>query len=50
MINDVLPLSLRPYVPPSKRRPLSNSNSFDQNFMKLSHIVEYHDVFFKFDN
>ena len=25
------------------------SNSFDQNFMKLGHIVKYHDVFF-FDN
>ena len=30
--------------------PLSNLNSFDQNFMKLCHIVKYHDVFFKFDN
>ena len=29
---------------------LSNSNSFDQNSMKLCHIVQYHDVFFKFDN
>ena len=25
-------------------------NSFDQNFMKLGHIVKYHNVFFKFDN
>ena len=33
-----------------KRCPLSNSNIFDQNFMKLAHIVKYHDVFFKFDN
>ena len=30
--------------------PLSKSNSFDQNFMKLCHIFQYHDVFFKFDN
>ena len=37
---------LRTYV----RRPLSKSNTFDQNFMKLGHIVYYHDVFFKFDN
>ena len=29
---------------------LSNSNIFYQNFMKLGHIVKYHDVFFKFDN
>ena len=28
---------------------LSKSNRFDQNFMKLGHIVKYH-VFFKFDN
>ena len=34
-----------------KQSPLSNkSNKFDQNFMKLSHIVWYHDVFFQFDN
>ena len=33
-----------------KRCPLSKSNSFDQNFMKLCHIVKYHDVFFKVDN
>ena len=33
-----------------KRRPLSNSNIFDQNFMKLGHIVKYHGTFFKFDN
>ena len=30
--------------------PLSKSNIFYQNFMKLGHIVEYHGVFFKFDN
>ena len=30
--------------------PHSKSNIFDQNFMKLCHIVEYHDVFIKFDN
>ena len=34
----------------SDRRPLSNSNIFYQNFMKLGHIVKYHNVFFKFDN
>ena len=38
------------YVRTSKRRPLSNSNTFNQNFMKLGHIVKYHDVFFKFNN
>ena len=35
---------------PFKRCPLSKPNSFDQNFMKLCHIVCYHDVFFNFDN
>ena len=29
---------------------LSKSSTFDQNFMKLGHIVQYHGVFFKFDN
>ena len=29
---------------------LSKSNTFGQNFMKLGHIVQYLDVFFKFDN
>ena len=33
-----------------KRRPLSHSNIFYQNFMKLNHIAKYHNVFFKFDN
>ena len=33
-----------------KRCPLSKSNIFYQNFMKLGHIVKVHDVFFKFDN
>ena len=33
-----------------KRCRLSKSNSFDQNFMKLGHIVKNDDVFFKFDN
>ena len=33
-----------------KRCLLSKSNIFEQNFMKLYHIVKYHDVFFKFDN
>ena len=32
-----------------KRRPLSNSNTSDQNFMKLGHIIKYHNVF-KFQN
>ena len=32
------------------RCPLSTSSSFDQNLMKLGHIVKYNDVFFKFDN
>ena len=32
-----------------QRCPLSKSNTFDQNFMKLGHIVKYQDVF-KFDN
>ena len=30
--------------------PLSKSNTFDQNFIKLGHIVKYHNVYFKFDN
>ena len=34
----------------SWRLPLSILNIFNQNFMKLGHIVKYHDVFFKFDN
>ena len=29
---------------------LSKSNSFDQNSMKVCHIVKYHDVVFKFNN
>ena len=33
-----------------KQCPLSKLNTFDQNFMKLDHIVKYHDVFFKFNN
>ena len=33
-----------------KRYPLSKLNIFCQNYMKLGHIVKYHDVFFKFDN
>ena len=40
-------LSVRMYVCPAMS---SKSNTFDQNFMKLGHIVKYHDVFFKFDN
>ena len=42
--------SIRMYLRLSQRRPLSKSNTFDQNFMKLGHIVKYHDVLFKFDN
>ena len=42
--------SVRPYVRTYvQRRPLSKSNTFDQNFMKLGHIVLYHDVFLEFD-
>ena len=33
-----------------KRCSLSKSNTFNQNFMKLGHIVQYQDVLFKFDN
>ena len=33
-----------------KRCPLSKSNAFDKNLLKLGHIVKNHDVFFKFDN
>ena len=29
---------------------LSKKNSFDLNFIKLGHIVKYHNVFFKFHN
>ena len=32
-------LSLSTYVRLSRRRPLSKSNTFDHNFMKLGHIV-----------
>ena len=31
--------TLRTNVRTSRRRPLSKSNTFDQNFMKLGHIV-----------
>ena len=38
----VLPLSVHPYICPyvrySQRRPLSKSNSFDQNFMNIGQI------------
>ena len=37
-------------IHPFRIRPLSKSNTFDQNFMKLAHIVRYYNVFFKFDN
>ena len=39
---------LWPFVYENSQRPLSNSNIFYQIFMKLGHIVKYHDVFFKF--
>ena len=43
--------SVRTYLPMSVQRcPLSKSNTYDQNFMKLGHIHKYHDVFFKFNN
>ena len=41
---------LWPFVYENSRRPLSNLNIFYQIFMKLGHIVKYHDIFFKFDN
>ena len=41
---------VRNYVRLSRQCPLSNSNIFYQNFMKLGHIVKYYDVLFKFDN
>ena len=41
----VLPLSIRWSVCHTQRHRLSKSkNSFDQNFMKLGHIVKYHNV------
>ena len=43
-------LYVRMYVCLSRRRSLSKSNTFDPNFMKLGHLVKYHNVFFKFDN
>ena len=47
----MLPLSiLNKYIRLSRQRPLSKSNTFDPNVMKLGHIVKYHNVFFKFDN
>ena len=33
-----------------QRHLLTKSNSFDQNFMKLLHIIKYHNVLFKFYN
>ena len=42
--------SVRPSIRTTHQRcPLSKSNSSDQNFMKLDHIVKYHNVF-KIDN
>ena len=35
---------------PFETTSLSKSNSFDQNFMKLGHIVKYYNVFSKFHN
>ena len=42
--------SVLTYVRLSKDVPSLSQNTFDKNFMKLGHIVKYHDVFFKFDN
>ena len=39
-------LYIRTYVCPND----NTLNTFDQTFMKLGHIIEYHNVFFKFDN
>ena len=44
------PLSVRTFERHAQQRPLSKSSSFDQNFMKLGHIVWYPIVFFKPDN
>ena len=41
---------LLPFVYENSWRPLSYSNIFYQIFMKLGHIVKYHDVYLKFDN
>ena len=41
-------LSVTP-VHPSVLYLRTSVNTFDQNFMKLGHIVQYHNVFFKFD-
>ena len=38
------------YVHLSRQHRLSKSNTFDQNFVKLGHLVKYHNVFFNFDN
>ena len=51
----MLPLSIPTYVRQSfrtshHRRLLCKLSSFDQDFMKLSHIVKQHNVFFKFEN
>ena len=40
----MLHLSFGTYVRLSKRRPLSKSNTFDPNFIKLGHNVKYHNV------
>ena len=40
---------VRPYVRPDDVPSLTRI-FFNQNFMKLGHIVKYHDDFFKFDN
>ena len=34
--------SVHTSVHPTLRHPLSKLNSFDQDFMKLGHIVKYH--------
>ena len=43
-------LSVHLYLHHTQQCPLSKSNSFDQNFMKLGHIVWYYNVSFKLDN
>ena len=43
-------LNVCPYIRHTQRQTLAEIKSFDQNFMKLGHIVKYNDVFFKFDN
>ena len=41
--------SIMVHITPYENSPLSKSNGFDQDFMRLGHIVKYRDVLFKFD-